>query len=74
MQVAPLPAPPECPPPADPQLRREVDSLAALAARSGPAVEQVARKQAAAALSAGVGVLCVGEVGRELLCRGVNVE
>lgn len=38
----------EVPPPSDTQLRREIDSLAALVARSGAAVEHLARRQAAA--------------------------
>ncbi|KAL6759050.1 hypothetical protein V8C86DRAFT_1390599 [Haematococcus lacustris] len=36
----------EAAPPADPNLHREIDSLAAFVARSGPAVEALARKQA----------------------------
>lgn len=44
--AAGLPPPPEVPPPADEALRKEADSLAALVARSGPAVEALARKQA----------------------------
>lgn len=51
-QASGLPPPPEVPPPADPQLKREIDGLAALVARSGPAVEALARKQAAAEAAA----------------------
>ncbi len=42
----PLPPPPEVPPPSDPDLKRTIDSLAAMVARTGPAVETLARKQA----------------------------
>ncbi|GAX77920.1 hypothetical protein CEUSTIGMA_g5362.t1 [Chlamydomonas eustigma] len=41
-------SPMEVPPPADPLLRKEADSLAALVARSGQALEDLARKQVAA--------------------------
>jgi hypothetical protein len=47
-QPAALPSPPEAAPPADPELRREVEGLAAMVARSGPAMEDLARRQAAA--------------------------
>jgi hypothetical protein len=51
-EVLSQPPPPEVPPPSDPQLRREIDSLAAFVARSGPTVEALARRQARQALAA----------------------
>ncbi|EFJ49630.1 hypothetical protein VOLCADRAFT_104208 [Volvox carteri f. nagariensis] len=59
----PPPPPPEVPPPTDPGLRREIEVLAAMVARSGSALEQIARKQAAAAAAggAGAGVISGGD-------------
>ncbi|GIL75324.1 hypothetical protein Vretifemale_5136, partial [Volvox reticuliferus] len=59
----PPPPPPEVPPPSDPGLRREVDVLAAIVARSGPALEQIARKQAISAASAAAKSAATGNAG-----------
>lgn len=48
LPTGPLPGPPEAPPPSDPELRRHIDTLAAMVARSGPTVEELARKQVSA--------------------------
>ncbi|GLI62024.1 hypothetical protein VaNZ11_004601, partial [Volvox africanus] len=64
------PPPPEVPPPSDPELRKEIDVLAAMVARSGPALELIARKQAISAVSAAAKAAAAGNAGSAAIGAG----
>ncbi|GIL51209.1 hypothetical protein Vafri_7283 [Volvox africanus] len=68
------PPPPEVSPPSDPGLRKEIDVLAAMVARSGPALEQIARKQAISAVSAAAKAAAAGNAAIGAAAIGAGSE